>query len=86
MFEPTMVENYREQVQNRIKARQLQILAEKKEHMRAQEIRRLAREYLLHARDLRGTREEMLRCAISRATRIYDDVEAFEIKHKEEQL
>ena len=80
MHEPTLTEQYREHVQKRIKERQLQALAEKKEHIRAQEIRRLAREFLVNNIYIRGTREDMLNHAINNATRIYDDVEAFEIK------
>lgn len=83
MYDPTVTEQHREQAQKRIKARQLQILAEKKEHVRAQEIRRLAREILVNNSYIRGTREDMLNHAINNATRIYDDVEAFEIKSSE---
>jgi hypothetical protein len=80
MYDPTVTEQHREQVQKRIKARQLQILAEKKEHVRAQEIRRLAREFLVNNHYVSGTRIDMLNHAINNATRIYDDVEAFEIE------
>lgn len=86
MNDPTVTEQHREQVQKRIKERQLQFLAEKKEHIRVQEIRRLAREFLVNNTYIRGTREDMLNHAINNATRIYDDVEEFEIKPSEAPL
>lgn len=49
---------------------------------REQEIRRMARDFLMQARDLRGTREDALRNTINKATIIYDDVESAKIEPK----
>lgn len=55
---------------------------EKLSMQREEEIRRLARNYLMHARDLTGTKEEMSARAIKRATLVYDDVQAINIPVK----
>lgn len=57
-----------------------------RENKRQNEIRRLARNALMHSRVMTGTRDEILQRAINKATLVYDDVEQFSIPKKGEPL
>lgn len=80
MQDPSVTESMRDIALEKIVFRHQELMAKQKEIARAQEIRRLAREFLVNNHYVSGTRIDMLNHAINNATRIYDDVEAFEIE------
>lgn len=71
---------------DKVKSRMAEFEAEYqmgKEHRRAEEIRRLAREALMQSSSLGfGTKEELLARVIRKATAIFDEIEAINIPAK----